>query len=470
MPFQLDTRIPLSSQAPPARSPLQAIGVLGQLQAQAELGEQRRLMNEQRQRALEDDEAIRSTLPRHPRPDDAIEDLYRQGRPSAAAALSKNVFEYRKSQADALKTDLDNRKAKFKMASQILRGVLIDGTENAYQSALPAVRSLVGDDLASQLGSQYDKKTIEGALAWGDEYDSYLDGQLKATKAASEAMDLQHKPEVDAIARAKNQEDAYTHWMKAASNSLGVVKNQQQLDTVRAALIGAGAPPAIFDQFGDYDAGFNERARKLGMTAAEEGQEANSAAIREQAKATAGETKRYHDAMIEERRRDREQRAAGAGTPGGRGITPTAVSELKVRKHRAYEEAEKAYKEAVDPLLSQTDAKSGQRRTATPEDQAQYEALTREHAQRKLQIEDTFRDEMGLPPILATEYQLRSDKSKATDLRKIRNEYKMLTGEETPLEQLTKINAQLAREKDPTKRQQLVQQGEALINRYAAYR
>lgn len=468
--FQLDTHIPLSSQGPQSRSPLQTIGALGQLQAQQELGQQRRLINEQRQRALDDDEAIRTTLPKHARPDDAIEDLYSQGRASAAAALSKNVFEFRKSQAEAVKTDLDNRKAKFKMASQIARGAIIDGTENGWQSSRPAIAALVGEDLSKNLPTMYDKKAIEGALAWGDEYDSYLDGNLKATDAALKAIELQHAPEVDELKRGDLKRKANDEWVKSASNAFGTVKpgDESAYEKNASVLLGAGMPPAVLELFGKFDEGFADRARKLGMTSSEEVSAENSAAIRKQAEATAKETKSYHDATLEQRRLDREQRAAGTGGSGSKGLTPNAVSDLKVRKNRAYTEAEKAYATAVENLRDST---TGQvREKATPEEKQEYEAVTREHGQRKLQIEDAFRDEMGMPPILATELSIRNDKTKAADLRKIRNEYKMLTGNETPLEQLTKVNAELAKEKDPEKRKALFAKGEALMSAYAAYR
>ena len=91
MPVMPDTRIPLSGDdgggggRSSFSSPLQTLGAMMQIKEQQQQFEARR-------RAFEDDTETRNALQQCERPEDAIEHLWKTGRPSAAANLSKDVL------------------------------------------------------------------------------------------------------------------------------------------------------------------------------------------------------------------------------------------------------------------------------------------------------------------------------------------------------------------------------------------
>ena len=58
--------------------------------------------------------------------------------------------------------------------------------------------------------------------------------------------------------------------------------------------------------------------------------------------------------------------------------------------------------------------------------------------------------------MVATEFELARDPSKSKELRKIRNTYRMLTGDEAPLEKLESFLKKLKGEKDPAEKQELI--------------
>src|SRR3990167_5772343 len=150
-----NSQIPLQTQLPQARSPLQTLGALAQLREARDMQESRDLLNEQRRRALDDDQAIRSALQQHETPDDAVTTLYRAGRASAAGSLSKSLGDWRKEQGGALKEQLANSETKLKLSTQIAQGIT---DEPSFQRGKKAIASLLGADMAANLGDEYDQK------------------------------------------------------------------------------------------------------------------------------------------------------------------------------------------------------------------------------------------------------------------------------------------------------------------------
>lgn len=427
--FQLDTRIPLGSQQPQQSSGSGLLGRLEQMQAQRELSEQRRLANEQRQRQLDDDDAIRRTLPNYSRPDDAIEDLYRQGRPSAAAALSKNVFDYRKSQADVLKTSLDNNFNKLKMATQIYQGV---DNQNSHESAAKAIGALLGPEMAAHLGPTYDPKRKEEVLAWGTTRAEQLRAQQDAVDNANKAVELGLRADGSIEQRAKNRLEARDYWNKYLSNMESTATNQEQWDHYKELGRQGGAPDDLLQGYGDWSADAPARAKKLGLTGAEEASIENSAAIRKQAEATQKATEQYHRDMIDQRVKDRDARGAAAGG------SPTAREQRDIDRWEANQNSD--LEARWRGTVSNPGPGSG------PPGTDEYNRSLQDLRTQKLRVKDAARQQYGLKPLLATEYELAhsNDPAKATDLRKIRNEYKKLMGEQTPLEQIQAVFATFA--------------------------
>src|SRR4051812_34163149 len=161
--------MPFGSQLPDSRVTLSGMdnrpspGLFGTLGAMMQIKEQQAQMQDRQQRAdadrraLEDDDAIRQTLPRYARPDEAIDDLYKQGRATAAAKLGTSIYNQRKAQTEAYDQQLVSSGKRLEQATQIGQGITDDA---GYQAARPALISLLapvyGDGINDVLPTSYD--------------------------------------------------------------------------------------------------------------------------------------------------------------------------------------------------------------------------------------------------------------------------------------------------------------------------
>lgn len=199
----------------------------------------------------------------------------------------------------------------------------------------------------------------------------------------------------------------------------------------RRTLLTYGVAPRVLAEFGqDWTPETPALARKSGMTPAQR----STADHRDDALA---ETRR-HNRNTEAIQRDRIDR-----DPQGQ------ISDRTARQAKAVAERWKQdqYADLEKERLANT---------FSPE----------QLAAKKLAIENSFREQIGLPSLLDTEYELSATKRDPAGLRKIRHTYKALTGQETPLARMEALIAQAEREKDPAKRRALITQLEALQQQY----
>lgn len=164
MPQQPDTRIPLSGigGGTPAGSSL--FGTLGQMM---QIKEQQQA-NEARRRALEDDDLTESALKLYDRPDDAVQHLWKAGHAEPAYKLATQLANQRKAQSDETDAKIKSTSARLEQASQILQGVTDDAS---LALARPAVVSLVepiyGQAVNDYIPTRYDKKHIDALVKAG---------------------------------------------------------------------------------------------------------------------------------------------------------------------------------------------------------------------------------------------------------------------------------------------------------------
>jgi hypothetical protein len=444
--MSIDPRIALGTSIPTApRSPFQTLGALTDLRQRQQLNDERQLAIEGRRRAVEDDYAIRATLARTGNPDTAIEELYRSGRPDAAGALGKQIYDWRKTKAEQIKLETANAHDKLKLATQIAQGITDQSSFDMGKRAINALLTpVLGQDITEEFGTEYDPDRVKQLQAWGTERTAFLKQQQDAIDNANKAIDLGLKLDANIESRAENRRKADEYWTKAASGYLSTARSQEQWDAFQSMLFKGGASPATLARFGnEYSPEAVERAKKLAMSPKDVED------LRHQ-KVTESQGQQN----IDLRRKELERREAETESPR-KGLTQNRQSEIEEWRARQFSELEKSLR---DPDNGFIDPATG--RLAIPDD------IKPEIAHRKLQIEDAYRAQLGQPPLVETEFELARDPSKSKELQKIRRTYRMLTGDEAPLERLDNLRKRIKAEKDPAKAARLRDELRALTNEY----
>jgi hypothetical protein len=436
----LDPRIPLGTTVPQMRSPLTTLGALAQMEQREQLDEQREQQTEVTRRKLEDDEAVRFHVQRSDgNYDQAIEALMRGGRASAAASLHKQLYDQRTAEADQRKKDLDNRELTMKLATQTLHGV---SDQNSLTAARAALKTFVPEELLKHVPVEYDKATLDPIIAWGTSQADQMKQQQDAMTNAREAVKLGRELIQDNDKRADARRKADEYFRTAASIAYSTANSQQDWDQFTRYLLNQGADQNTLAPFGNtFSPEAKQRARQLGLSPKESADVAGSAATR-------AET---HRANLEDERRARDAASNPDGTPR-RGSALTANAEKDVKQWKASQYAKlEAELLATYPNI---------RTTGLPAD---AKAMV---AAKKLEIEDAARDQLGLPPLLETEYEVARNPAKHAELLKLRRIYKSLTDQETPLEQMQTLKKKIAEENNPATKAALTRDLTALRNQY----
>jgi hypothetical protein len=423
---QLDTRLATSIAQPQAISPFRTLGQLAQLKQQQGLNQQRQLANEQRRRQLEDDDAVTAILQRHPRIDDAIDEMYTQGFYEPAGKIEKQVLDQRKAAADKITTDNANHKARLQMATNIFRTV---SDQKSLETATAAARPIIGDQLMQYVPKEYgDGSQIKQIVGWGTSQQEALTEKNNTIQRAFEATRISLDGARDWETRQKNKLDALPHWRAAIGSALGSATSQDEWDNHRRIAVGYGAPVEVVAEFPQQWSPANaKKAQKLGMTPNEQSTAANA----------------QQNADLRDREvKVREQNLADREAQGGRQLTPNALSDIEGDTQKRYDALEKDAKEELRGGRSLRDWADDPSEAGAP--------ARREIAQRKLTIENGQRRRRGEPTIEEAE-RLYAQQGNDTKLRQVRNAYKKLTGEETPMERVEKLNAQIKAETDPVK-------------------
>jgi hypothetical protein len=440
----LDPRIALQSQAPQLRSPLQTLGTLAQLRNQQGLNEERQLASEQKRRDLAREDLIQQTVRRHGigKEDAAIDELYSVDR-EAAGLLSKSVAAHRKAQSDEMTRLLDNRQKTATFVSQITKTMVDQGSHDMGRDAIGALPG--GQEFLQYIPREFDPDVVKRVGKYGIATAEQSKAELDAVDNANKASELQLKVEANARAREENQLKARDYWQKSASIALANTGEQDDWDRRQRLLIQHGAPADVLAQFGNqWSKEAVAKAKALGMTPKESADVAHQKVEERQGQ---------QRIALEGRRVAVDEATADTGGTGRRLTVnrQSQVAEWKARQYAALEKEMRQNQANLDP--ESVTLKLG------PEARSEL-------GWRKLQVEDASREMLGLPPLADAEAYHAGRPGSEKELRKLRNVYKQLTGQETPLEQMTKLAGQLKAERDPAKAAALRRQLAALRDQY----
>lgn len=420
----LNTDIALQTRTPESRSPLQTLGALNKLREDQELSNSRRLLNETRQRDLDDDYAVRESLQMSGgNPDAAVEMLWKGGRGKAATTLLTSITEQRKSEADARRLEYDNTEKRLKLAAQIAQSI---NDETSFQGGKKAIVALLGQEAGAALGDTYDPKRVQGAVKWGTSRQEQISIDKQGIDAFFKAWDTMLTSARNGVLNRKDQVEIEKNYMEGAGKILSTARSQAEWDEKQRLLSQSGIPATFLAQFGnEWSPAAVENATRLAMDAKQyqdvkHQRSQDGLALEKQALDEARETRIAEDAD------NRERRLAGGGgqTPGQRPITATRESAVHEGTEAAYQTLEKELREKYgDPITGKLSIP----KEAEPE-----------IAKRKVQIEDGRRRQLGQKPMmdtmnaLAAKLKTEKDPARAerikAELAELREHYRRLTG------------------------------------------
>jgi hypothetical protein len=385
-----DYRIPLMGGGDQQQGDDYGSGMLRTLGGLMQLRQYRQQMD-LRQRALEDDRAIRTTLQRYDQPEKAIDDLYHQGLYGAAETLSKSIYERRKSELEDSKARNDEVTNSLETMGQILNGVHDDQSLTVARPALLGLarRALPGADVENLIPKTHDVNAIDSLRKMGmktSEAAKVDQDAINNTDRAYRMMFID-RPKAKAD-RDKAQREAFAEFRKIAAVGLGHTSNETQWRDTMTGYHDSGFPDQVLREFGIWEGPKSAaRALNMGLTPME-GQTAEHQAAMD---LTAAERADTYDESVDARIAGRTGTGA-AGGPAVRGLTPNAISEAKT-----------ARKKANDLLNDEIKAQMQSWQTATrggePPTQAEINSANRQWAQRKLEDENSFRDIVGWPSV-----------------------------------------------------------------------
>jgi len=366
------------------------LGAMMRIKEQQDVMRQRQQQRAAQQREYEDDQAIRSTLPRYDRPDDAIDDLYKQGRATAAAKLGKSIYDERKAKAAAYDAQLVSGGKRLTQAGQIAQGVVDDATYRPARAALvDLLKPLYGEGINDVLPTTYDAKQMKALIAAGTARAQQITAEHNAAQelmagfekgaAANpyQAGGALARPDVEAGAKwSKAALDVQASHKKGLSLVLPLARDKAQWDGYLDTFRSQGASEDTLKQIPVWDDKNPDASRKaaaeMNVTPKEKADIAHQKEVEVQAR-------RRNDIAA--------SRAAQAGRTGGttgRGTAITATGAKETRERRNKENAD------VDELYRGGTSSTSALTFENPEDKAEYVA-------RRLQIQNDYRDAFDKP-------------------------------------------------------------------------
>jgi hypothetical protein len=447
MPRMPDTRIPLSglggsgAQQGGGFNPMQTLGSLMQIKEQQLVYQQRQREAEKAQRDQEDEDAMRYTLQRHERPDEAIQDLWSQGRGVVASKLAASVYGERKARFDAQAAEQKATADQLEMASQIVSGITDEASLKVARPALIRLaRPMIGDAVEDLIPTTYagNEARLKQLGTMGQQRAQQLTEQHNLTMetiakytAGMERAAPRPDPKTGELQPGNlsdaglKMQDAYRDYL---TRSLTTVDNQQDWDRTLQTAWSNGAPVEVLKDYA-WDPDPNRRQQKLykrGLTIPQEVNAANAAVRAETAQ-------------------DREERLARGGTggltPAGRGVavrardTENRAIDKWVRS--AFDTDNPADREKGPDGKLKTDAAGHplpiKKKPFRVEDLS--ENNKQEFVQRRLQNENNYRNQIGMPP-LEDAAAAAAQRGDVAGYEKVRDIYNSLTQNLTLLEDL----------------------------------
>lgn len=289
----IDTSI-YGIQRAPTIDPMATMTGLLQMQGQQQQLQAGRMELAAKQRAIDDDDAVRGALAKWSKGngkvdwDGAISDLEATGHGPSAFKLRESMIKQRKEQADGIKTSLENTENTLTLAGRLVRGMEAEITEKGVSAADEVftrtkdyLKTVIGPELASQLGERYEPARVKAALQW----EKTAGESLTAQKDLFDQLD---KIRDDERAGKKDAPEVADKWTALAAKGFSQAQSPEQWARVSEILEDQGLPTpirAMFDQTFSPDA--VGRAAALGMNPKER-------ADVQGGKETRAETKRHN--------------------------------------------------------------------------------------------------------------------------------------------------------------------------------
>lgn len=170
MPVMPDSRIPLGAVSDqPQQSGGAGGSFLGTLGSMMKIKEghmalqQKQMELAQARRDEEDELAVRDTVQRYERPEDAVDELYKAGRVTAAYKLAKGIYDQHKAKLEEYDAGVKSVGTAMGLATNALAGVTDQASWEATKPAiLKYITPLYGDHAADMLPTTYTPDAIKG--------------------------------------------------------------------------------------------------------------------------------------------------------------------------------------------------------------------------------------------------------------------------------------------------------------------
>jgi hypothetical protein len=265
-----------------------------------QLEQVRDIQIKEKQRGMRDDEIVRGVLQQHADAmekgdfDTPIGELYRQGQASAAKLLQDKVFEWRKGQAEEMKTRVAAYGDTMKLAMNLADGVT---DEESFQRMLPTATAMLPKEVMSMVGTTYDPARMTQLRHMGQSGTEYLTEQQNIFDRAAKQLEMDRQIRKDdkewqnqlplIQERLTNLVSRQLSLSKSAEDYAGGLKLAQSFLSPYGKQVTADVLGQFDPQFGP---GSVEKARLLGMTQNERSEEkAKAATLAEQRAARADE-------------------------------------------------------------------------------------------------------------------------------------------------------------------------------------
>jgi hypothetical protein len=433
MPVMPDTRIyggGDSGGQSQSFNPLQTLGGLMQIKEQQAALKDRERVRQRQMQEDEDDDVTRQYLSQHERPEEAIDQLWKEGRSGAATKLAKNVYEERTARLNESTAKTKAHQERLEQAAQILGGVTDD---SSYQPARKAVFDLIepiyGAGANDMLPTVYDKGVIEKLKTAGTSralqlqqanafaermrgnYQAGLIGADEWAESEGRPVDPKTGRRVNANVSewSPNGLAAQEKHQETMAQLMAQATNQVAWDEGLKLAHEHGVPQVVIDRFGTWNPKTSpERAKQLGMT------------VRESASVDNAEERARISLIQAQTARERAAIAADKEDAANRKGVLTTLQGNAEKDRRDKDDAET--EEFVQKVWADEHGKE------TPINYAELPShIKSQYVDRRLKSHDKFRERLyGLPPLEEAAHQAAVTGDQG-GFDKLRRDYEAIT-------------------------------------------
>lgn len=385
-------------------------GLFGTIGAMMKIKEAQIELNAKRQ-AEEDDQAIRQTLQQYNKPQEAIGELYRQGRARAAGALSKQYADQLTSQYDAEDKHLKNVSERFRIGTQIINGISDQQSFNTSIPALVDTLEPVVPGVRDRLGTTYDPEKLKAYAAYGTSTADHLKTLQDAKQNQREAVTTGLAVRKSSEEFTQAQEKAQDHTYQALASELSVAGDADEWNQTMLRYRDQ-LPIDKLRSFGEYkDKGSPKRALQLGLDLKDRG---------------TAEHQAFMEGQEERRTASTESRTKALNARPAAGTAARTLAPGDSMRAREFHDT------AVETLEKEIRANPKLRKDPTKLDdagKAERQSILDQYGVRKLRIENNWRTQTQQPTI-EKQAEIAQAKGDTASLEEAKTLYKNATGKD----------------------------------------